>query len=186
MKYVAYGLIFTALLLGQAAYANEWADVATRTTLTAGKWCTTDGTDISCTEDAPGGAIDALDDIGDVDATSPSTNDILSFDGSNWVSQDDAILTKMRLTPNVSAGSGYTPSSEGELTISWDGNATITGGTIDNTEIGGTTAAAGSFTTIAAAETIQVGDTTGGCTTSADYGKMKFDSSTKKMYICRP
>jgi hypothetical protein len=92
----------------------------------------------------------------------------------------------MRLTPDGAAGSGYTASSEGELTISWDGNAVITGGTIDNTTIGGTTPGEGSFTTIAATETIQVGDTTGGCTTSADYGKMKFDDSTKKMYICRP
>lgn len=147
---------------------------------------TSDGTDIACTSDAPNGTVNALDDIGDVNAASPSTNDILSFDGANWINQDNAILTKMRLTPNATAGSGYTASSAGELTITWDGNAAITGGTIDNTVIGGTTAAAGSFTTIAAAETIQVGDTTGGCTTSADFGKMKFDSSTNKMYICRP
>jgi|AntAceMinimDraft_12_1070368.scaffolds.fasta_scaffold72546_2 hypothetical protein len=73
MNKTAYGLLAAALLWSLPASADEWADVATRSTLTAGKWCTTDGTDISCTEDAPGGAIDALDDIGDVEAASPST-----------------------------------------------------------------------------------------------------------------
>lgn len=177
MKNAVYGVMFSFLVWSGASYADEWASVATRTTLTNGQLCYTDGKDLICDATAPtansgglnasqicdetgsnckdisagwGAAITALDDIGDVEATDPGTNDILRFDGTNWVSGDNATLTRMRLTPNGSAGAGYTATTEGELTITWDGNAVITGGTIDGAVIGGGTAAAGSFTSLTA------------------------------------
>lgn len=207
MKNTAYGFLFLSWIWVGIAIADEWASVATRTTLTNGQLCYTDGTDLICDASAPsanagglnasqlcdesgsnckdisegwGGTITSLDDIGDVEATDPSTNDILYFDGDSWNAADAATLSIMTLTPDASAGAGYTATSEGELTITWDGNAAITGGTIDGTVIGGGTPAAGTFTTV------QLAEGSASCTTEADIGKMRFNTSTNKFQVCRP
>lgn len=53
MKYTAYGLVVASALLGQAAYADEWASLATRTTIENDRICYSDATDIICDSSAP-------------------------------------------------------------------------------------------------------------------------------------
>lgn len=53
MKYTAYGLVVASALLGQAAYADEWASLATRTTIENDRICYSDATDIICDSNAP-------------------------------------------------------------------------------------------------------------------------------------
>lgn len=207
MKNAVYGVMFSFLVWGGASYADEWASVATRTTLTNGQLCYTDGKDLICDATAPtansgglnasqicdetgsnckdisagwGAAITALDDIGDVEATSPATNDILYFDGDSWNAADAATLTIMTLTPDATAGAGYTATTEGELTITWDGEAVITGGTIDGAVIGSGTPAAGTFTSV------QLAEGPASCSTEADIGRMRFNTSINKFQVCRP
>ena len=53
-------------------------------TLQNGKWCSSNGSTVSCTEDAPS-AVGALSDLTDVSITSAATNDVLKYNGSIWV-----------------------------------------------------------------------------------------------------
>ena len=97
--------------LTAAAYAIQAKKTEKIGTLTANKWCSTDGTVINCTENAPS-------------AGGPDLTAAENITG-NWVN-----------TTN--------PWADNEVAD----NLTLSGGTINNSAIGGTTAAAGDFTII--------------------------------------
>ncbi len=61
-------------------------------TLTNARWCTTNGTTINCTSNAPGGVgASVIEDLTNVDTAGKSVNDVLSWNGTNWVDKSISI-----------------------------------------------------------------------------------------------
>ncbi len=62
-------------------------------TLTNARWCTTNGTTINCTSNAPGGVgASVIEDLTNVDTAGKGVNDVLSWNGTNWVDKSISIV----------------------------------------------------------------------------------------------
>jgi hypothetical protein len=73
------------------------------------------------------GAISALDDVGDVDASAPSAGDLLMFDGSDWVNAPGFRAAMVKKAADQTAAD-YTTAAN----IAWDSEVYDTDGIHDN------------------------------------------------------
>tara|TARA_B110000503_G_scaffold26585_1_gene41951 strand:- start:14035 stop:17271 length:3237 start_codon:yes stop_codon:yes gene_type:complete len=120
-------------------------------TVLAGTWA---GTAIAVTKGGTG-------------LTSVAQDKILYTTGANTFGSTDITATGIALLGSANAGAGRTALGLGTIATQANTAVDIDGGTIDGTIIGGSTAAAGSFTTVNASGTI-TGDLTGTVTGNAD------------------
>lgn len=125
-------------------------------TLTSGKWCTSNGSAVNCTSDAPLASV-ALDDVTDVTITSGASGDVLYYNGSGWVNQ--ALSGLVSTDRIVSGTANVTVNTSGYISLTTGGTNTgyfDTAGRLVVPGISLTTPQA-SFTTIYAANRVGIG-----------------------------
>ena len=124
--------------------------------LVSGKWCTSNGSAINCSSDAPLASV-ALDDVTDVTITSGASGDVLYYNGSGWVNQ--ALSGLVSTDRIVSGTANVTVNTSGYISLTTGGTNTgyfDTAGRLAVPGISLTTPQA-SFTTLYAANRAGVG-----------------------------
>ena len=140
-----------------AGQTSVVADSATDTlTLVAGTnvTITTDATTDTITINATGGGGGTLDSLTDVVISAPATNQVLKYNGSNWVNGTDA-----------TGGGGTTSDSFTTIAVAGQSNVVADSSTDTLTLVAGTNV---TITTDAATDTITINSTSSGGATSLD------------------
>ncbi len=124
----------------------------------SGKYLTTNGTSTSWATVSGGGA-SALDDLTDVVLTSPTTGQVLKYNGTNWINDTDSTGSGSFTYPSagiaVSTGSAWATSLTDNSSnwntaytdrLKWDGGSTGLTASTGRTSLGATTVGSNLFT----------------------------------------
>ncbi|KJS37667.1 MAG: hypothetical protein VR74_08000 [Hyphomonas sp. BRH_c22] len=164
----AYGLIICSIGVGLSAYGQEWIDLTTHTTLTNGKLCYTDGTDLICDSTTPAANAGGLNATQICDETGNNCKDVsggwgasVSADSIDWSDISDAMT--LDASTDIATGSN-------NLTINTDD--VIIEGSSGNVGIG--TSPTNARLDVAGA--VKIADETDTCSSAADEGKIRYVS----------